>query len=73
MEGANLAAQRAHDSSIGLAWHTAAFGGAAQAGKLKKLATYLDKQKPVQSPDEMLSVLEQLRDMGAPMTISQIN
>lgn len=73
MEGIGLAARREFDKNVSLAWHTAAFGGAAQAGKLKPLEKYLTRQKPVQSPDDMLKTLEVLQEMGAPMTIRQVN
>lgn len=73
MEGIGLAAKREFDRDVALAWHTAAFGGAAQAGKLKPLGKYLVLQKPVQSADDMLKTLEVLQEMGAPMTIRQIN
>lgn len=73
MEGAARAAERQFDRDLSLAWHTAAFSGAAQAGKLKPLEKYRVKPQKVQTPDEMLNTLMVLQEMGAPMTIEQIN
>lgn len=73
MEGAALAAKRQFERDIRLAWHTAGFSGAAQAGKLKRLDAYLGREKRAQTPDEMLATLEALREMGAPMSIRQVN
>lgn len=75
MEGIARAAKRKHDSDIFLAWHVAAFSGAAQAGKLKPLGKYLvpvSRPKP-QTPSEMLEILREFKEMGAPMTITQVN
>lgn len=75
MEGIALAAKRKHDNDIFLAWHVAAFSGAAQAGKLKPLSKYLEpisRSKP-QSGAEMLEILRTFKEMGAPMTITQVN
>ena len=76
MEGAAHAAKRAFDRDIALAWHTAAFGAAAQSGKLKNLSTYQNPPKIVkaaQSPNEMLEAMRAFQDMGAPMVIKQVN
>ena len=75
MEGAARAAKRQFDRDISHAWHTAGFSGAAQAGKLKRLDKYLSNGKPkrAQTPAEMLDALRALRDMGAPMSIRQVN
>jgi hypothetical protein len=40
------------DQSTALAWQTAAFFGAAQAGKLKELSHYLSDRKPKQAQSE---------------------
>ncbi len=74
MAGAARAAERRRHADLSLAWHSAAFGGAVQVGKLKKLSHYLgagDVQQ--QSPDQMLTTLRALQDMGAPMDIKQVN
>lgn len=75
MDGIALAAKRKHDNEIFLAWHIAAFGGMAQAGKLKQLGKYLtptSKPKP-QTPGEMLEILRDFQRLGAPMKIERIN
>jgi hypothetical protein len=75
MDAVALAAKRKHDNDIFLAWHVAAFSGAAQAGKLKSLSKYLtpvSRPKP-QTASEMLDILREFKAMGAPMTIEQIN
>lgn len=53
------------------AWHTGAFGAAAQAGKLKPLRKYLRKSGQ-QTPAEMLAVLRSFQAKGAKMTIERI-
>ena len=74
MEGAGRAAQRRFDANLSLAWHTAAFNGAVQVGKLKKLDHYIGGgDKKQQSPKDMLNTLRVLQDMGAPMDIRQVN
>lgn len=74
MEGAGRAAQRRFDANLSLAWHTAAFGGAVQAGKLRKLDHYVGgKDVAPQTPKEMLNTLRVLQDMGAPMDIKMVN
>lgn len=76
MEGAALAANRKHESEIVMAWHIAAFGAAAQAGKLKKLDQYLTLTKPKpkqQTPAEMLEVLREFKERGVPMDFKQVN
>lgn len=74
MEGAARAAERQFDRDVSLAWHTAALGGAAQAGKLKRLDRYLSKKSDrAQTPDEMIGTLLVLKDMGAPMSIREVN
>lgn len=73
MEGATRAAERQFERDVRLAWHTAAFSGSAQAGKLKSLDKYLVKKPRVQSGPEMLNALRALQDMGAPMSIRQVN
>lgn len=73
MDGAALAAERKLRRELSLAWHTAAFSGAAQAGKLKSLNTYLNPQPAVQSAGDILTTLRELQDMGAPMSIRQVN
>lgn len=54
------------------AWETAAFGGAAQAGKLKPLKHYLRKQVEAQHPREMLAALMAHQSAGAKMTIRKV-
>jgi hypothetical protein len=73
MDGAALAAERQFKRDLSLAWHTAAFSSAAQAGKLKKLSSYQKEPQRVQSADQMLGTLQMLKDMGASMTIRQVN
>ena len=73
MEGAALAAKRHQDGEIALAWHTAAFGAAAQNGKLKKLSHYIKSTGPrkQQTPEQMLAVLRGFEKHG--MTIRRVN
>jgi hypothetical protein len=73
MDGAALAAERGFRRDLALAWHTAAFTGAASVGKLKKLDTYMSPQAQAQSPTEMLGMLRSFQDMGVPMSIKQVN
>lgn len=74
MEGAALAAKRQHEGELVLAWHTAAFGAAAQAGKLKRLTHYLPKKpQREQTPEEMLAVLREFKARGANMNIRRVN
>lgn len=73
MDGAARAAERKFDRDLSLAWHVAAFSGAAQAGKLKKLTAYQRKLTPPQTGEQMLGTLQALHDMGAPMSIRQVN
>lgn len=73
MEGAALAAERQFERDLLLAWHTAAFNGAASVGKLKPLAEYRGRSKQAQTPAQMLGALRVLQDMGAPMTIRQVH
>jgi hypothetical protein len=74
MEGAARAAKARHESETALAWQTASFSAAAQAGKLKKLSTYLaPRQAKAQTPAEMLEVFRTFQSRGAPMNIRQIN
>jgi len=53
-----------------LIYNAAALNGAAFAGKLKKLEHYT--KKPVQSPREMLTMLQALKSNGANMTIRRV-
>lgn len=73
MKGAALAAKRSQEASLSLAWHTAAFGAAAQVGKLKKLDQYLGRPKRQQSGSEMLAALREFKARGAKMTFKQVN
>lgn len=74
MAGAARAAERSHEANLSLAWHSAAFGGAVQVGKLKKLSHYLGSgDARQQTPEQMLNSLRALQDMGAPMDIRQVN
>lgn len=74
MEGAARAAKRKHEGELSLAWHSAAFGAAAQCGKLKKLDHYLPKRpsRP-QTASEMLGVLREFQARGAKMNIQRVN
>jgi hypothetical protein len=67
--------KREVEREVALAWHTAAFSGAAQAGKLKPLAKYLDTLSPkqAQTPAEMLAVLKTFKAAGADMEIRRLN
>jgi hypothetical protein len=58
------------ERDIALAWHTAAFSGAAQAGKLKKLSTYISKP-PVQAQtaDEVAAIFKSLKGKGKSVRI----
>lgn len=73
MEGAARAAERKHERDLMSAHHGAAWTGAAYAGKLKPFSHYLADRPVQQSPDQILSAFMGLQDMGAPMTIEQIN
>lgn len=75
MDGIALAAKRKHDNDIFLAWHFAAFSGAASVGKLKRLSEYLtpvSRPKP-QTASEMLEIMREFQSLGAPMNIRQVN
>ena len=73
MDGAALAAERQFKRDLSLAWHTAAFSAAAQVGKLKKLDAYTEPAPKAQTASQMLGTLRVLKDMGAPMSIKQVN
>jgi hypothetical protein len=73
LRGRAKAREYANERDLSLAWHTAAFVGAAWAGKLKKLSAYQGRKPSKQSPKEMVAALMALRDNGAPMNIRQIN
>lgn len=73
MDGVTRAASRKYDHAIFVAWHVAAFGNAAQAGKLKPLSKYLGIKPKAQTPEEMLAALQVLKEAGAPMDIREIN
>lgn len=75
LRGRAKAREQMIEREVSLAWHTAAFSAAAQAGKLKSLKEYRGKaeDRKVQSPQQMLGALRMLQDMGAPMTIKQVN
>lgn len=62
------------DREIAVAWHQAAMGAAASAGKLKALKHYLPKQpKRAQTPAEMLEVFRAIQARGVPMNIQQVH
>ena len=66
--------QRETDQDLWHAWQVGAFAGAAFNGKLKSFAEYRRERKNgYQTPQEMLGTLRLLKDMGAPMTIRQVN
>lgn len=73
MEGAARAAKSKHDADLSLAWHSAAFSGAVQNGKLKKLSHYLKSNSPkrAQSGSEMLALMQNFTKYGA--TIRQVH
>jgi hypothetical protein len=73
MEGASRAAERKFERELLTAHQGAAWTGAAYAGKLKKFSHYRPQKQQEQSSDQMLGALIALQDMGAPMTIEQIN
>jgi hypothetical protein len=75
LEGKLRSVKREVEREVALAWHTAAFSGAAQAGKLKPLAKYLDTLSPkqAQTPAEMLAVLKTFKAAGADMEIRRLN
>lgn len=74
MDGAALAAERKLDRELLVAHQGAAWTGAAYAGKLKPFKYYRkDRPQHKQSPDDMLAALNTLHEMGAPMTIRQVN
>lgn len=75
MEGAALAAEREDELRFLVAHQNAAWTGAAYAGKLKPFSEYRQREagQQQQSNEEMLSTLFALKDMGAPMTIEEIN
>jgi len=74
MEGAALAAERRQEFEYKLAHSNAAWVGAAFAGKLKRFDAY-KAPEPLrhQSGDEMIANLRQLKEMGAPMSIEEVN
>lgn len=73
MEGIGLAAKRIQDNAISLAWHTAAFNAMTKSkkglGDLRKYLSTAAKPKP-QSAEEMIAVLQEFKERGAPMNIS---
>lgn len=73
MDGAARAAEREHERRLMIAHHGAAWTGAAYAGKLKQFSHYRPEKERIQSADDMLDTLITLQEMGAPMTIEQIN
>ena len=73
MEAKARAAKRENENAIAVAWHIAAFTGAAMGGKLKKLDHYIAKPKKAQTAEEMLAVFRQFQSRGAPMTIRHVN
>lgn len=73
MDGAALAAKRKYESEVAVAWHTANFTAAASVGKLQKLDHYLAKPKKAQTTEEMLAVFRAFKEMGAPLSIRQVN
>ena len=73
MEAKARAAKRQGENEIAVAWYTAAFTGAASAGKLKALDHYVKKPKRAQTPEEMLAVFREFAARGTPMNIRQIN
>ena len=75
MEGRARAALKRDELLISGAWHSGAFGGAAQAGKLKPLKHYISSFKPreTQKPSEMLAVLRELNASGAGMTFRRVS
>lgn len=72
MEGVRKRLENEHHQQVRGSWETAAFTGAASAGKLKPLNHYLKLPPPRQTPAEMLSALMAHQSSGAKMTIRKI-
>ena len=60
MEGVRQRLEFEVENDLSAAWHTAAFNGAAQAGKLKPFRSYLKKPPRVMSAREMLGNMKLL-------------
>ena len=73
MAGVRKRVEREGEGRIIGAWLTAAYSGAAQAGKLKPLKHYLKKPARRQTPQEMLAVFRSFHAAGAAMTIRQVS
>lgn len=71
MQGVRKRMKRDHDAAMSLAWHSAAFGAQAQAGKLKRLDHYTGRQQR-QTPQQMLAVMRDLQSRGAKMKITKV-
>lgn len=72
MEGVRKRLQAEFDARIRQAWETGLFTGAAQAGKLKPLKTYLPSPNRAQSGSEMLAAMRAFEAKGAKMTFRKI-
>lgn len=78
MEGAALAAERNHEREMLVAHQGAAWLAAASAGKLKPFSHYRKQSEeeqgtPQQSNEQILSALMVLQNLGAPMSIEEVN
>lgn len=74
MEGVARAATQQHENALKVAHHQAAWSGAASVGKLKPFKSYVkQKDDGRQTGGQMLGALRMLQDMGAPITIRQMN
>lgn len=72
MQGVRKRLVAENEAETRVAWTTAAFSGAAQAGKLKPLRNYLRKARR-QTPQEMLAVLKSFQAGGAKMKIERFD
>jgi hypothetical protein len=75
MEGAARAANRRSDRDTLLAYRALQFYGLAMKGKLKAVGHYMIEKPKVkkQTAEQMLAILQQYADGGAPLTIREIN
>lgn len=72
LRGRHQAFKLKAEQDISLAWHTAAFSGAAQAGKLKKLEHYLPKAPAMpQTADDVAAIFRLLKAKGKSVVIQE--
>jgi len=75
-EGARRREKSRYELATYEAWQTARLAATANAGKLKRLAFYMNELEPkkgVQSPREMLATLRALASNGVGMTIRKVS